>query len=131
MAQSVINSFLCSSIHRVDFLRTYTLLCLLDHAVEPLRFRLLDMGLVEHVKFLWIMEGEVYLRCHGGTAYMYHDGSTRSQRKTQSANQTALRDRLSLLGAIGCPCSLPCVRDAAIESMEGLAHSTDAMPEWT
>ena len=35
----------------------------------------MDLGTKEHVEILWIIEGQYYLRCHKGTAYMYHDGA--------------------------------------------------------
>ena len=37
--------------------------------------RALDLGTKEHVELLWIMEGQTYLRCHRGSAFMYHDGA--------------------------------------------------------
>lgn len=35
--------------------------------------RLVDMFLREHVLLLWIIEGETYLRAHGGIVYFFHD----------------------------------------------------------
>ena len=42
-------------------------------ALSVYRLRLIDMFIREHVLLLWIIEGDVYLRVHNGTAYFYDD----------------------------------------------------------
>jgi len=43
-------------------------------ALSVYRLRLIDMFVREHILLLWIIEGNTYLRVHGGTAYFYDEG---------------------------------------------------------
>ena len=41
--------------------------------MRPLRTRLVDLYLREHITLLWVIEGGKYLRVHDGVVYFYHE----------------------------------------------------------
>ena len=42
-------------------------------ASVSLRTRLVDLYMREHITLLWVIEGEKFLRVHGGVVYFYHE----------------------------------------------------------
>jgi hypothetical protein len=34
-----------------------------------------DLYMREHITLLWVIEGEKFLRVHGGVVYFYHEGT--------------------------------------------------------
>ncbi len=47
------------------------LVCLATAALAIYRMRLVDLFIREHVLLLWIIEGQTYMRVHGGVCYFY------------------------------------------------------------